>query len=176
MGPFDLDGHPDVLTNAPDGRRTVSPFNGSGDWIIAPGQASHWIFEGTGLKAGDRFEGLVGWDFTRPPPIPGLDVIASRKNHHGAVASTFHRNRLSRCKGTGFSMQGRSSVDGMSRRLWAVVPAFTFMGRRRVCRVGKITANFLRKCGWLPKCPGLFTAETQRARRRLNSLAPTAEI
>ena len=37
------------------GARNVEPVNGGGDWIIT--RPDHWIFEGTGVKAGDRFPG-----------------------------------------------------------------------------------------------------------------------
>jgi len=57
------------------GAQTVSPFNGSGDWIIA--KPEHWLFEGTKLRKGDRIPGLVGWGFHgEPADIPGLEVVA----------------------------------------------------------------------------------------------------
>jgi hypothetical protein len=72
MGPFPLEG-PNEATLI--GARTVSPFNGSDDWIVA--DASSWIFEGTGMKNGDRIPGLVGWEFHGDPaPIPGLQIVA----------------------------------------------------------------------------------------------------
>ncbi len=58
------------------GGRTSYPGNGSGDWIVK--NEKHWIFEGTGLKNGDAFRGLVGWEYQSFPPdnVPGLEVIA----------------------------------------------------------------------------------------------------
>jgi len=57
------------------GAQTVSPFNGSGDWIVS--KPSHWLFQGTGLKKGDRIPGLVGWEFHgEPAKIEGLEVVA----------------------------------------------------------------------------------------------------
>ena len=57
------------------GAQTVTPFNGSGDWIVT--KPDHWIFAGTGMKKGDRIEGLVGWEFHgEPADIPGLEVVA----------------------------------------------------------------------------------------------------
>ena len=50
-------------------------FNGSADWIVS--KPNHWIFEGTGMKKGDRVPGLVGWEHHGDPAnIPGLEVIA----------------------------------------------------------------------------------------------------
>jgi hypothetical protein len=68
---------------------------GLGDWTIV--KPEHWLFEGTGMKAGDRIPGLVGWEHHGPPyrQDPTLTVVAagpvfdSRGNRqpdtHGAV-------------------------------------------------------------------------------------------
>ena len=57
------------------GARNVRPVNGGGDWIVA--LPEHWIFEGTGMKKGDRVRGLVGWEYHGDPAdIPGLEVVA----------------------------------------------------------------------------------------------------
>ena len=53
------------------GAQTVSPFNGSGDWIVT--RPGHWMFNGTGMKKGDRLPGLVGWEFHgEPAKIAGI--------------------------------------------------------------------------------------------------------
>jgi hypothetical protein len=68
MGPFDVEG---PSKNLLIGARTISPFNVSGDLIVT--KPDHWLFEGRDLKAGDRFKGLVGWEFhADPAAIPGL--------------------------------------------------------------------------------------------------------
>lgn len=57
------------------GARNVVPVNGGGDWIVA--KPDHWIFDGTGMKKGDRIPGLVGWEYHGDPAdIPGLEVVA----------------------------------------------------------------------------------------------------
>jgi hypothetical protein len=72
MGPFPMDG-PNEATLI--GARTISPYNGSGDWIVSDPDC--WIFEGTGMKKGDSIPGLVGWEFHGDPaPIPGLRIVA----------------------------------------------------------------------------------------------------
>ena len=43
------------------GARTPWPANGGGDWIVS--KPEHWIFQGTGMKKGDKILGLVGWEF-----------------------------------------------------------------------------------------------------------------
>ncbi|MBY0513512.1 MAG: hypothetical protein K2P78_06330, partial [Gemmataceae bacterium] len=50
----------DLPEDGPDeallmGARTVIPFNGSGDWVCT--KPDHWVFAGTGMKAGDRIPG-----------------------------------------------------------------------------------------------------------------------
>jgi hypothetical protein len=59
------------------GARNVSPVNGGGDWVCV--QPEHWLFEGTGMKAGDAVPGLIGWEYHGDPPkdLPGLEVVAA---------------------------------------------------------------------------------------------------
>jgi hypothetical protein len=72
MGPFPVEG-PNEATLI--GARTISPYNGSGDWIVADPEC--WIFDGTGMRKGDAIPGLVGWEFHGDPaPIPGLKIVA----------------------------------------------------------------------------------------------------
>ena len=47
------------------GAQTVTPFNGSGDWICT--RPEHWLFAGTGMKKGEKIPGLVGWEFHGDP-------------------------------------------------------------------------------------------------------------
>jgi hypothetical protein len=69
------------------GAQTVSPFNGSGDWIVT--KPEHWIFTGTGMKRGDRIPGLVGWEFHGDPAkIDGLEVVAAGKTLTGGEAES----------------------------------------------------------------------------------------
>jgi hypothetical protein len=151
MGPFDLDGAD--LPNERDliGARTVSPFNGSGDWVIAPGKANHWLFEGAGIKEGDKIEGLVGWEFHGDPaPIPGLEVVASAQTINGGdkeatfTATVFPgpRNNWVFNASTIFWSMGLSAPPGL-------VPPHSHYGRPHGPdpRVQRITQNFLKKCG-----------------------------
>ncbi len=57
------------------GARNVEPVNGGADWIVT--KPEHWLFAGTGMKAGEHIPGLVGWEYHGDPPeIPGLEVVA----------------------------------------------------------------------------------------------------
>ncbi len=56
------------------GARNVEPVNGGGDWICV--KPDHWMFEGTGMKLGERIPGLIGWEYHGDPAnIPGLEVV-----------------------------------------------------------------------------------------------------
>lgn len=71
-GPFPEHGPDEGLLM---GARNVEPVNGGGDWIVQ--RPEHWIFEGTGVKKGDRIPGLIGWEYHgMPADIPGLEVVA----------------------------------------------------------------------------------------------------
>jgi hypothetical protein len=73
MGPFSMEGPNEAELI---GARTITPYNGSGDWIVA--KADHWLFEGTGLRKGEGIPGLVGWEFHGDPAthLPGFEVVA----------------------------------------------------------------------------------------------------
>lgn len=151
MGPFDLDSQDLPNESAIIGARTITPFNGSGDWIVADGIADHWLFAGTGIKAGDRIPGLVGWEFHGDPAkIPGLEVVAKGQTINGGDKSaTFTATVYPGPKGnwvfnasTIFWSMGLSQPPGF-------IPPISHYGRPHGvdARVQKITANFLGKCG-----------------------------
>ena len=79
MGPFAVEGPNEASLI---GARTISPFNGAGDWIVA--DPASWLFEGTGMRRGDRIAGLVGWEFHGDPAkIAGLQVVAEGDTVNG---------------------------------------------------------------------------------------------
>jgi hypothetical protein len=58
------------------GAHSTGPVTGGADWICA--LPEHWVHEGTGMKAGDRIPGLIGWEWHGDPaPIPGLEIVAA---------------------------------------------------------------------------------------------------
>jgi len=76
---YGTEGRPPPVSGPPSNRlmgaHTVWPSEGCGDWICA--KPDHWIFEGTGMKKGDRIPGLVGHEFHGDPAdILGLEVVA----------------------------------------------------------------------------------------------------
>jgi hypothetical protein len=59
------------------GARSTGPVVGSGDWTACYGDGEHWLFTGTGMRAGDAVPALVGWEYHGDPAsIEGLDVVA----------------------------------------------------------------------------------------------------
>jgi hypothetical protein len=152
MGPFDLDSHQVPNENTLIGARTVSPFNGSGDWTIAAAKAGHWLFEGTGVKGGESIPGLVGWEFHGDPAqeIEGLEVVATGRTINGGdKEATYTATLYPGPKGnwvfnaaTIFWAMGLSAPPG-------VVPPHSHFGRPHGPdpRVQRITSNFLRRCG-----------------------------
>lgn len=66
------------------GARNIEPVNGGGDWICT--KPEHWIFEGTGMKKGDRIPGLIGWEYHgQPADIPSLEVVGGGTAWVGGV-------------------------------------------------------------------------------------------
>jgi hypothetical protein len=144
MGPFPEDGPNEAQLI---GARTVSPFNGSGDWTIT--QADHWLFAGTGLRNGDALRGLVGWEFHGDPaPLPGLEVVASGPTlNSGEQGATFTATIYPGPRGnqvfnaaTIFWSEGLSAPPGH-------IPPHSHFGRPLGpdARVQRITANLLER-------------------------------
>ncbi len=80
-GPFPEHGPDEGLLM---GVRNIEPVNGGGDWIIT--KADHWMFEGTGIKNGDRIPGLIGWEYHgQPADLPGLEIVAEGTAFQGGV-------------------------------------------------------------------------------------------
>lgn len=149
MGPFEGD-FPNENTLI--GARTVYPFNGSADWIVT--KADHWIFEGTGMKNGDRIPGLVGWEFHGDPAnLPGLEVIAAgtpitggfKTSHYTATVYPGPKGNWVFNASTIFWAIGLAAPPGLN------IP-HSHHGRPHGPdeRVQKITANFFRKFGVMP--------------------------
>ena len=67
------------------GARNIEPVNGGGDWVCV--KPEHWIFKGTGMKAGDRVPGLIGWEYHGDPPmdIPGIEIVGAGTAFVGGV-------------------------------------------------------------------------------------------
>ncbi len=144
MGPFPEEGPNEAQLI---GARTVSPFNGSGDWIVR--RPDHWLFHGTGMRDGDRIPGLVGWEFHGDPAdIAGLEVVASGMTVNGSdQTATYTATIYPGPKGnqvfnasTIFWAEGLSAPPGH-------IPPHSHYGRPHGpdARVERITRNLLER-------------------------------
>jgi hypothetical protein len=127
------------------GAQTVTPFNGSGDWIVT--KPEHWLFAGTGMRKGDRIPGLVGWEFHgEPADILGLEVVAEgptwtggdAESHYTATIYPGPKGNLVFNASTIFWSQGLSAPPGH-------MPPISHHGRPHGPdpRVQRITRNLL---------------------------------
>lgn len=153
MGPFDLEAPNE---NTLIGARTMYPFNGSADWIVS--NEKHWIFNGTGMRNGDKIPGLVGWEHHGDPAdIPGLEVIAAgTTTNSGGANSTYTATVYPGGKGNWvFNAATIYWALDLSDPPGVILPCSHF-GRPHGAdeRVQKITGNFLAKCGIRPPDSG----------------------
>jgi hypothetical protein len=127
--------------------QTVSPFNGSGDWICT--RPGHWLFEGTGMQKGERIPGLVGWEFHgEPANLPGLEVVAEgdtwtggdRRSHYTATVYPGPKGNVVFNASTIFWAQGLAAPPGH-------MPPFSHNGRPHGPdpRVRRMTRNVLER-------------------------------
>lgn len=138
-------------STAPDEReimgvRSVVPFNGGGDWTCR--NASHWVFEGTGMKDGDFIPGLVGWEHHGEPDPnrKGLEVLAegrvwaggTREGKYTAVIFPGPKDNFVFNASTVFWNMGLSSPPGH-------MPPWSHFSRSHGpdARVQRITKNLL---------------------------------
>ncbi|MGK0185464.1 MAG: hypothetical protein ACI9R3_001242 [Verrucomicrobiales bacterium] len=58
------------------GAHSTGPVTGGADWVCS--LPDHWIYNGTGMKRGDRIPGVIGWEWHGDPAdIPGLEIVAT---------------------------------------------------------------------------------------------------
>lgn len=57
------------------GAHSTGPVSGGADWICS--LPEHWVYAGTGMQAGERIPGVIGWEWHGDPAeIAGLEVLA----------------------------------------------------------------------------------------------------
>ena len=58
------------------GAHSTGDVVGHYPWICT--LPDHWIYAGTGMRAGEQIPGVIGWEFHGDPaPIPGLEIVAT---------------------------------------------------------------------------------------------------
>ncbi|MFD0712110.1 N,N-dimethylformamidase beta subunit family domain-containing protein [Paenibacillus sp. GCM10027626] len=138
------------------GSSTFGP--GYGDWTVT--KPDHWLFEGTGMKQGDRIPGLVGWEYHGTPfkEVDGLEIVAESElavwppfeeaeatkhepGRHSAVIYPGPKGNWVFNAGTIWWAEGLSCPPGH-------IPAMGTFGRPQGvdARVQMITRNLLDKC------------------------------
>src|ERR687887_125498 len=61
-----------------------APWSGCADWVCS--LPDHWVFEGTGMAAGDAIPNLVGHEWLGlPADIDGLEVVSRGTTHDPSV-------------------------------------------------------------------------------------------
>ena len=94
---------------------------GYGDWIVK--NPEHWVYEGTGMKAGDRIPAIIGWEYHGPPlpDIKRLEVVAEsslsqaspgKENIHSAVVYPCDKGNWVFNAGTCWWAEGLSKPPG----------------------------------------------------------------
>lgn len=147
MGPFESQDWPNE--NLLIGARTMYPFNGSADWIVS--RPDHWIFEGTGIKKGDKIPGLVGWEHHGDPAdIPGLEVVAEGKTINSGGEESYYTATVYPGPKGNWVFNGATIYWslGLSNPPGHTLPKSHYGGPHGADeRVQQITKNFFSRCG-----------------------------
>lgn len=132
-------------------RSNVPPCTGGADWVCR--SPEHWIYEGTGMKEGDRIPGLIGWEWHGDPqPLSGLEVIATGptqdapgKPNGGIYTATVYPGPKGNFV---FNASTCWWGDGLSAPPGYVRPSVYTSPEGPDSRIQQITANLLnRMCG-----------------------------
>jgi hypothetical protein len=130
------------------GAHSTGPVTGGADWICTAPE--HWIYDGTGMKAGDAIPGLIGWEWHGDPAkISGLEIVAT-----GPTQSAPGAPNGGTYTGTVYPGPKRNLVfnaatcwwgDGLSAPPGYVRPKVYTTPQGPDPRVQKITANVLQR-------------------------------
>ena len=149
--PREVDGFPEMDRfpwSAPNeasliGARSVHPVTGGAAWTCT--RPDHWVFEGTGMAAGDGIPGLVGWEWHGDPAsIPGLVVVSTGTTESGRGKGTYTATVYPGPRGN-FVFNASSCwwADGLSEPPGYVRPKAYAEPRGPDPRAQRITANVL---------------------------------
>jgi hypothetical protein len=140
--------HTSPNSNLLVGAGNIAPTTGGSDFICS--KPDHWIFEGTGMKAGDGIPGLVGWEWHGgPAELPGLEVISTGptqsspgKLNGGVYTATVYPGPR---KNFVFNASSCWWADGLSAPPGYVRPSVYTTPRGPDVRAQGISANVLRR-------------------------------
>jgi hypothetical protein len=136
------------------GAHSTPPVTGGGDWICA--LPDHWLFAGTGMKAGEGIPGLVGWEWHGDPaPIPGLEIVATGATQSPRGKGTYAATLYPGPRGNlVFNASTCWWADGLSEPPGYVRPSVYTTPRGPDARAQRITRNLLERMAgssW-PRC------------------------
>jgi hypothetical protein len=125
------------------GARSVAPVTGGGPWVCS--KPNHWLFAGTGMKAGDGIPGLVGWEWHGDPaPFPGLEIVSTGPTDNGTEKGLYTATLY---PGPKSNLVFNASTcwwgDGLSAPPGYVRPAVYTKPQGPDPRAQRITANLL---------------------------------
>ena len=125
------------------GARSAYPVTGGGDWTCR--KPDHWLFAGTGMKAGDGIPGLVGWEsHGDPAKLEGLEVVASGPTTNGSVKGEYAATVYPGPRGNVvFNASTCWWADGLSEPPGYVRPSVYATPKGPDPRARQITANLL---------------------------------
>jgi hypothetical protein len=129
-------------------RSNVPPCTGGADWICS--RPDHWIYDGTGMRLGERIPGLIGWEWHgQPASIPGLAVVATGPTQDApgkANGGTYTATVYEGPKGNFvFNASTCWWADGLSEPPGYVRPSVYTTPQGPDPRVQRITANLLQR-------------------------------
>lgn len=142
----------DFPNTAPDeglliGARNHWPVQGCGDWVCT--LPEHWVFDGTGMAAGEGIPNLVGHEWHGGPvDLPGLEVVSRGPTWDpmigdGEYAATVYLGPAGNVVFNAASVwwaTGLSLPPGFARPTWGGMPSAL-----PDSRVQQITGNVLRR-------------------------------
>ena len=120
---------------------------GGADWICA--KPDHWVYAGTGMKAGDAIPGLIGWEWHGDPAdIPGLEILATgpttdgHGHNQGTYTATIYPGPRDNIV---FNASSCWWADGLSEPPGYIRPSVYTTPKGPDPRVQRITANVLER-------------------------------
>jgi len=129
------------------GARSTGDVTGGADWICA--KPDHWVYAGTGMKAGDAIPGLIGWEWHGDPAdIPGLEILATgpttdgKGHNHGTYTATIYPGPRDNVV---FNASSCWWADGLSEPPGYIRPSVYTTPKGPDVRAQRITANVLER-------------------------------
>jgi hypothetical protein len=116
FGRFEGRGEDDDMSDEHQLMGSTSYGVGLGDWTVT--KPGHWLFDGTGMKAGDRIPQLVGWEYHGPPlrDDPTMTVVA-----HGKVYDQGGKEQKDEFAATVYQGAGGNIVFNAGTCWWSMV-------------------------------------------------------